>query len=215
MLECIHISRLPNESKNFVNTILQLVTVIPVPKLNPVYDKSDLACKSIFSPGIYSLCFLRLARLSTRGADASELRASKWSRRQIWALYRPGKARVSQYCDRTMARYRVSESLVNLNHPAQCQSAEQPGECVFTIEGSVHTVMEAVWAWPAWTSVLIRGTKRGIVLTWNEKLCEKNSHMVSFAGKQNARHNMEKLCEKQKQHCWSNVSLLRLLEEIL
>ncbi len=44
-----------------------------------------------------------------------------------------------------MARDRVSESLAHLNHPAQSQYAEQPGECVFTTEGSVRTAMLAVW----------------------------------------------------------------------
>jgi hypothetical protein len=34
----------------------------------------------------------------------------------------------------------------------------------------------------------------------NEKLCEKNSDTASFAKKQNAEHDMEKLCEKLKQH---------------
>jgi myosin-crossreactive antigen len=43
-----------------------------------------------------------------------------------------------------MARDRVSESLAHLNHPAQSQYAEQPGECVFTTEGSVRTAMRAV-----------------------------------------------------------------------
>jgi len=42
----------------------------------------------------------------------------------------------------------------------------------------------------------------------------KNSQMASFAKKQNAKHNMEKLCEKKKQHCSSMMPLLRLLEEI-
>jgi hypothetical protein len=37
----------------------------------------------------------------------------------------------------------------------------------------------------------------------------KNSQMASFA-----KHNMEKLCEKKKQHCSSMMPLLRLLEEI-
>jgi hypothetical protein len=43
----------------------------------------------------------------------------------------------------------------------------------------------------------------------------KNSHAASFAKKQNAKHNMEKLCEKQKQHRSSMMSLLRPIEEIL
>jgi hypothetical protein len=33
--------------------------------------------------------------------------------------------------------------------------------------------------------------------------------------KQNTKHNMEKLCEKKKQHHSSTMSLRRLLEEIL
>ncbi len=43
----------------------------------------------------------------------------------------------------------------------------------------------------------------------------KNSHTASFAKKQNVKHNMEKLCEKQKQHRLSMISLLRPVEEIL
>jgi len=38
---------------------------------------------------------------------------------------------------------------------------------------------------------------------------------LSFAKKQNAKHNMEKLCEKQKQHRSAMMPLFRLLEEIL
>jgi oleate hydratase len=44
-----------------------------------------------------------------------------------------------------MARDRVSESLAHLNHPAQSQYVEVPGDCVFTVETSVRSAMMAVW----------------------------------------------------------------------
>jgi len=46
------------------------------------------------------------------------------------------------------------------------------------------------------------------------KLCEKKQSDGVICKKQNAKHNMEKLCEKKKQHCSSMMPLLRLLEEI-
>jgi len=47
-------------------------------------------------------------------------------------------------------------------------------------------------------------------------ICEVGRGEVSrLQKKQNTKHNMEKLCEKKKQHHSSTMSLRRLLEEIL
>jgi hypothetical protein len=45
-------------------------------------------------------------------------------------------------------------------------------------------------------------------------LCEKKQSDGVICKKQHVKHNMEKLCEKKKQHCSSMMPLLRLLEEI-
>jgi hypothetical protein len=47
------------------------------------------------------------------------------------------------------------------------------------------------------------------------KLCEKKQSYGIICTKQHAKHNMEKVCEKKKQHRSATMPLLRLLEEIL
>lgn len=58
-------------------------------------------------------------------------------------------------------------------------------------------------------------TSSSFILISNEKLCEKKQSYGVICKKQHAKHNMEKLCEKKKQHRSSTMLLLRLLEEIL
>ncbi len=47
------------------------------------------------------------------------------------------------------------------------------------------------------------------------KVIREKQSPASFAKKQNAKHYMEKLCEKKKQHHSSMMPLLRQLEAIL